>query len=253
MKRKHRTIEELDEILRRDSALQSLRDILPTIDNVILQPDGKGACVFKTYLSGRTGPYESFLWLHTPFDKSYVCWEHQRGHAKDICQTLFAAHVKTPSNDNGSYLTNGVTVDEIICTVKQYARHCGPMFPLMAKDLEPPERVETTTYRILRDTSLAQRLKELHRHECQICEFTIRLPDGSRYAEAHHVQPLGSPHHGPDVAGNIIVVCPNHHAMCDYGAIALNADDLKSNPDHHVDKRFIDYHNSTIHSPILPK
>ena len=89
--------------------------------------------------------------------------------------------------------------------------------------------------------------------QSQLCGFTIALPDGSRYAEAHHIQPLGAPHHGPDVAGNIIVVCPNHHAMCDYGTIALDLADLKSHPDHHIDARFIDYHNSTIHSPDLPK
>lgn len=253
MKRRHRTSEELREILDHDSSLQLLQDALPKIDNVILRPDGEGASVFKAYLSGRTGPYESFLWLHTPFNKSYVCWEHQRGHAKEICQTLFAPLVKMPSNDNGSYLTDDVSVETITRVVEQYARHCGPMFPLKAKDLEPPERVETTTYRILRDTSLAQHIKQLHQYECQICGFTISLPNGSRYAEAHHIQPLGSPHHGPDVAGNIIVVCPNHHAMCDYGTIAITSTELKSHPDHHVDDRFIDYHNTTIHSPAMPK
>jgi hypothetical protein len=45
-------------------------------------------------------------------------------------------------------------------------------------------------------------------------------------ALAHHIQPLGRPHCGPDCIENLIVVCPNHHAMCDYGAIKLALTDL---------------------------
>jgi predicted restriction endonuclease len=66
----------------------------------------------------------------------------------------------------------------------------------LASDLSAPapERVETTAYRILRDTDLARQIKALHEYRCQICGHTIRLPDGSFYAEAHHIQPLGAPH-----------------------------------------------------------
>ena len=43
-----------------------------------------------------------------------------------------------------------------------------------------------------------------------------------RYAEGHHLHPLGSAYDGPDVRGNILVVCPTHHAEFDYGPIAIN-------------------------------
>ena len=119
---------------------------------------------------------------------------------------------------------------------------------LLPTDIELPdtERVEVTAFRILRDTALARRIKSLHHNQCQICGLAIKLPDGSSYSEAHHIQPLGKPHDGPDVGGNIIVLCPNHHAMCDYGAIRLSHEELRQHPAHEIDLQFIDYHNSII-------
>ena len=118
-----------------------------------------------------------------------------------------------------------------------------------AEDLEPPaaERVETTVSRILRDTRLSNRVKALHNYECQLCGSTLLLADGSRYAEGHHILPLGSPHNGPDVLGNIICLCPNHHAACDLGAIELVRNELRGAVGHVVAQRYIDYHNSIIY------
>lgn len=118
-------------------------------------------------------------------------------------------------------------------------------------DLEPPSRVIATTYRILRDTAVARQLKADHEYRCQICGTTIELPDGARYAEAHHVRPLSSPHDGPDIRENMVVLCPNHHAMCDYGVIRLSADSLRQIADHTVDPAFIDYHNDRVHRPFV--
>jgi hypothetical protein len=118
-----------------------------------------------------------------------------------------------------------------------------------AVDLCPPpaERVATNTYRILRDTELARHIKALHDYRCQICGHTIELPDGSRYAEAHHIQPLGVPHNGPDVTENILCVCPNHHAELDYGAVPIARAALRGHADHRIEPRYIDYHNREIH------
>ncbi len=123
-----------------------------------------------------------------------------------------------------------------------------------APDLaEPPARVLSTTYRILRDTALALRVKALHKNECQLCGHTIILPDGSRYSEGHHIQPLGKPHDGPDVMANIICVCPNHHAELDYGVRALLAKDLRTVPGHSVSETYIHYHNSIIYGRNTPR
>jgi hypothetical protein len=114
---------------------------------------------------------------------------------------------------------------------------------------DPPGRLETTIYRVIRDTPLSRRLKQAHNYECQICGTSIELCDGSRYVEAHHIKPLGSPHHGPDVEGNIICLCPNHHVQLDYGVIALNETQLRTIPQHAVGAEFLSYHNSKIFKP----
>ena len=111
----------------------------------------------------------------------------------------------------------------------------------------PPERAETTTYRILRDTALARRVKVIHDDECQISGQPIVLPDGSRYAEAHHVKPLGNPHHGLDIIQTILCLCPNHHAECDLGVRRLTPSSLRSADGHEVGAQFIRYHNREIY------
>jgi hypothetical protein len=110
---------------------------------------------------------------------------------------------------------------------------------------EGPDRVPSHGYRILRDTATASAIKELHCHRCQVCNrAALRLADGRPYAEAHHLKPLGSPHDGPDVAGNIICVCPNCHALLDYFAIPLDPFRLGSAAEHRVEQEYVQYHNS---------
>ena len=111
----------------------------------------------------------------------------------------------------------------------------------------PPERVETTVYRILRDTELARQVKALHDYKCQICGHTIKLQNGSLYAEAHHIRPLGAPHNGQDIIGNIICVCPNHHAELDYGVIQILSHNLDDSTGHMIDEQYVNYHNQEIY------
>lgn len=113
-------------------------------------------------------------------------------------------------------------------------------------DDQAPGRRLTQTYRVLRDTALGRTLKEMHDDLCQICGGTIELRNGTRYSEAHHIRPLGRPHYGPDVEGNILVLCPNHHALCDLQAIELDLGSLRTHRDHRLEERFIDYHNSLL-------
>lgn len=126
-----------------------------------------------------------------------------------------------------------------------------PIISTKPIDIEPPSRVIAATYRILRDTLAARQLKADHGYCCQICGITIEFPDGSRYAEAHHIRPLGRPHNGPDIRGNMIILCPNHHAMCDYGVIRLEPELLRRIGNHTIDPAFIAYHNERIFLPAL--
>ena len=51
-------------------------------------------------------------------------------------------------------------------------------------------------------------------------KWTIFL-QGEYMSEVHHIRPLGK-HDGADIIENMIVVCPNHHAMFDRGAITIS-------------------------------
>lgn len=117
-----------------------------------------------------------------------------------------------------------------------------------AVDLVTPNagRVLVTEYRILRDTELARRVKLIHNFRCQICDHAIEIPNGGFYAESHHIQPLGQPHNGPDIIGNILCVCPNHHAELDYGVSSLSFSSLQHSASHKIGQKYIDYHNQII-------
>lgn len=127
--------------------------------------------------------------------------------------------------------------------------------PIVSSDLDAPDpkRVHAWVNRIVRDTELATSVKEKHQHICQICAGTIELPDGTRYAEAHHIHPLSGDHKGKDVIENIICVCPNCHAKCDLGAIPLELDSLRCVDGHNVSTEFVAYHNDRIHAHLTSR
>jgi predicted HNH restriction endonuclease len=111
---------------------------------------------------------------------------------------------------------------------------------------EAPAKSQVTTYRVLRDTELARKIKKLYNDCCQICDLQLTLKSGQSYSEAHHIIPLGSPHNGPDIPENIIVLCPNHHVLCDYGSIELSLQEIKMKKGHLINQASIDYHNNVI-------
>jgi hypothetical protein len=86
-------------------------------------------------------------------------------------------------------------------------------------------RMTTEVSRVARDTNVVKILKTLYGNKCQVCGTTIGLP-GNEYSEAHHIKPLGQPHNGPDVTGNVLILCPNHHVEFDLGYIAINPDTM---------------------------
>lgn len=88
-------------------------------------------------------------------------------------------------------------------------------------------RIETTVARIVRDSKLAQSLKTEYGNMCQICGLSINIKPNFMYSEVHHIKPIGKPHNGPDVWENMLVLCPNHHAMFDLGAIAIHPETYK--------------------------
>ncbi|GAB4456625.1 MAG: HNH endonuclease [Armatimonadaceae bacterium] len=110
-------------------------------------------------------------------------------------------------------------------------------------------RVHMMISRLIRQTEVANAVKEMHQHTCQICGTRIETPGGA-YAEAAHIQPLGIPHNGPDTADNILCLCPNCHVQFVYGALTIEDDltisghnaKLRTVPGHQINIQFLRYH-----------
>lgn len=129
-----------------------------------------------------------------------------------------------------------------------------------SRDLRPPKRTETTISRIIRNTQLSKEMKERYNYECQVCGLRLQRSSGEPYAEAHHLHPLGDSPPGLDVEENIIVLCPNHHAEFDYGAIRIDehtyelehgfknysGKQLDINGGHNLEVEYLRYHNEEI-------
>jgi hypothetical protein len=121
-----------------------------------------------------------------------------------------------------------------------------PDTPEAADNDDLPRHVEAKIKRIVRDTVVARTVKKWHNFECQLCDTLIEFPWGQRYAEAHHIKPLGK-HDGRDKTHNVLCLCPNHHAMCDLGLIKLDLTKLKKAKFHTIDSANIEYHNNSIY------
>jgi 5-methylcytosine-specific restriction enzyme A len=113
---------------------------------------------------------------------------------------------------------------------------------------ENPQTQFRTIKRVNRETKVGYCVKYLHQFQCQICGIKLELNEGKYYAETHHIKPLGKAHHGPDVVENIICVCPNHHALLDYGAIPLDGNSLFHAEGHIINDDYINYHNTVIYN-----
>ena len=94
--------------------------------------------------------------------------------------------------------------------------------PLPASNQEP-DRVNSYTTRIVRETRASEAVKEAYQHVCQACSTRLELPGGA-HAQTAHIRPLGRPHNGPDTAVNILCLCPNCFALFDGWAFAIEDD-----------------------------
>lgn len=84
------------------------------------------------------------------------------------------------------------------------------------EEWQPSRRARFMTSRVIRDSQKSLDLKALYEHRCQVCQRRIEVRRGDFYSEAHHLQPLGGRHSGPDIRSNMLVLCPWHHAEFDY-------------------------------------
>ncbi|GEM_PF-4121452 len=107
-----------------------------------------------------------------------------------------------------------------------------------------PKRLKSEVSRLIRNSKLADQIKQAHGHGCQVCGTRLELTPGIFYAEGHHLKPVGQPHNGPDKKQNILCVCPNCHAKLDFAAMKIDPAKLRSVPGHIVEAESINYHNA---------
>lgn len=84
------------------------------------------------------------------------------------------------------------------------------------RNKKPKRTKSTKSKRYDRDPKLAALMKDKYHHKCQICrKLTFMGKDGYYYTESHHVWPRSDG--GPDIPGNILIVCPKCHRIFDSG------------------------------------
>ncbi|MGK5554037.1 caspase, EACC1-associated type [Actinomadura kijaniata] len=76
------------------------------------------------------------------------------------------------------------------------------------------------------DRRIADRVRQAHNYECQICGVILQTPSGFRITPTVHLRSLAIPHRGPDVPANILCVCPTHRDQLNLGMITID-DDLR--------------------------
>lgn len=124
-----------------------------------------------------------------------------------------------------------------------------------------PGRYRTLIDRATCDRETVAALKSLYNDRCQLCDARLASGDGTGFSEVHHIQPLGSPHDGPDEHSNMLVLCPNHHADFDNGVIRVtpaeltvehpydsdvDGQQLSVAPEHALSESALEYHDEHL-------
>ncbi|ADG74130.1 SRA-YDG domain protein [Cellulomonas flavigena DSM 20109] len=126
----------------------------------------------------------------------------------------------------------------------------------VAEPEDDPAYAVTVVTRRIRNTAVAQHVKEMYERTCQVCDREVSIL-GGLYVEGAHIRPLGRPHVGPDSVNNVLCLCPNHHVQLDYGGIVIGDDmrvteretgsmigPLRLKPGHNIDLAHVRYHRA---------
>ena len=121
-----------------------------------------------------------------------------------------------------------------------------PSAPVGTKE---PKKAVVYTIRVIRNSAVANHVKRMYNHRCQISGVILDTPSG-RYSEGCHIKPVGSPHDGPDTIDNVLCLSPNMHVLLDKGSIAITDNmkllgiegELELHPDHILSIECVRYH-----------
>jgi len=116
-----------------------------------------------------------------------------------------------------------------------------------------PARSNVTTSRVIRNSAVGNKVKQIYDYKCQICGISLETPAGP-YAECCHIRPLGKPHNGPDTLDNVLCLCPNHHVLFDSHAIHLSdefyvvetGEEIRIEREHNLNAEHIQYHRNLV-------
>ena len=72
-----------------------------------------------------------------------------------------------------------------------------------------------STIKIKRNKKLISDVKKKHNHSCQVCGFSFNKNNGGKYCEGAHILQLSKSK--IDTEENMLILCPNHHKMLDFG------------------------------------
>lgn len=91
------------------------------------------------------------------------------------------------------------------------------------------------------DISIVNALKKLYKGRCQICGCACGEEQGVSIVHAHHIVPFSKSQNNN--AGNIMILCPNHHAIIHAAnAVFDNKDMAYRFPNGTVAKLLLNYH-----------
>lgn len=96
----------------------------------------------------------------------------------------------------------------------------------------PPPASGTATRRAVEIERLQRQatnktwLNRVYGGACQVSGVVLRLPNGDVTFDAAHIQPLGTPHNGPDDVSNMLSLSPTMHRLLDRGCLAIDPDNL---------------------------
>jgi hypothetical protein len=109
----------------------------------------------------------------------------------------------------------------------------------------PPVRISQAR-RIARDHKIVVDLKQLYKGRCQHCGFSFPKVNGEPYSEVAHLRPISRLEPGLDAKDNLVVLCPNHHKMLDFGPIEIEYDVPSDKLLLHEDGRTVELENRHI-------
>ena len=84
-------------------------------------------------------------------------------------------------------------------------------YDVVTKPAQPRKVLIPEHEEFYRDSLLAESLKSIYDHRCQVCGMNFKIKYEQPFSETHHIHSLSQG--GLDISKNIVVICPNHHRI----------------------------------------